>query len=330
MDEVVALAETPQQKARAGVLSRAWDFYEASALAYRAEVQAQTMVPRTEAEALKLLDDAPNFAMTQRRTELIARMQDPKDPHTATDYSRMNLDYAPALRGERWGAGFLMNLLPWVEKSATVRARMEALTKSDIAVVREQAALVLLIAEGRSTPVTKNPSFEEGALKPGTAISDAVPENVVGDAAFGWNLWKIKDETGTFALSEAQAHSGKRSLLVDKMGNGAPTQHINFEPGRYYAIAHVFAPSNNKTQGSVTVAIQAIGHDGKWVGRDQGGRFDAKISPQAGVWQSVVVPFELKEEQRESIKTLQLIVGFQNFAPDSHVFMDDAGIYKIP
>src|SRR5690606_34381013 len=105
--------------------------------------------------------------------------------------SRMNLDYAPALRGERWGAGLLINLLPWVEKSATVRSRMEALTKSEMPVIREQAALTLLIAEGKSTPVSKNPSFEEGTLKPGSTVSDAVPENVVGDAAFGWNLWKI-------------------------------------------------------------------------------------------------------------------------------------------
>jgi hypothetical protein len=48
------------------------------------------------------------------------------------------------------------------------------------------------------------------------------------------------------------------------------------------------------------------------------------------VWQSVIVPFELKEEQRASIKNLQLIVGFNGFAPDSQIFVDDAGIYKIP
>jgi hypothetical protein len=330
MDEVVALAQTPQQKARAGVLSRAWDFYEASALAYRAEVQAQTVVPRDEAQALKLLDDVSGLAMTQRRTELIARMLDPKDPNTATDYSLMSLSYAPALRGERWGATLLMNLLPWVQKSAKVRARMEALTTSEMPVIREQAAFALLIADSKSTAVTKNPSFEEGILKAGAAISDAVPEKVVGDAAFGWNLWKIKDEKGTFALSEAQAHSGKRSLLVDKMGSGAPTQYINFEPGRYYAIAYVLAPTTNKTQGTASVVIQGIGHDGKWVSRDQRGRFETKISPKGGVWQSVIVPFELKEEQRASIKNLQLIVGFNDFAPDAQIFVDDAGIYKIP
>jgi hypothetical protein len=76
--------------------------------------------------------------------------------------------------------------------------------------------------------------------------------------------------------------------------------------------------------------IQGIGHDGKWVSHAQRGRFETKLTPKGGLWQSVVVPFELKEEQRAAIKTLQLIVGFNRFAPDSHIFVDDAGIYKIP
>jgi len=330
MDEVVELAQTPEQKARAGVLSRSWDFYEASALAYRAEVEAQTAIPHTETEALHLLDNVSGLAMTQRRTELIAQMQDPKNPHTATDYSRMNLDYAPALRGEHWGSGYLTNLLPWVQKSAKVRARMEELAKSGTPVIREQAAFILLIADSKSVAVTKNPSFEEGTLKASAAINGAVPANTVGDAAFGWALWKLKGETGTFALSESQAHSGKRSLLAEKMGNGAPTQYINFEPGRYYAIAYVLAPTTNTSQGKVRLAIQGIGHDGKWVSRAQGGRFEAAISPRGGQWQSVIVPFELKEEQQASIKKLQLIVGTSGLAPDSQIFLDDAGIYKIP
>jgi hypothetical protein len=330
MNEVMALAQTPQQKKRAGVLGRAWDFYEASALSYRTEIQAQTMLPRTEEEALKLLDEVPNLAMTQRRNELLARMQDRNHPDAATDYSLMDLGYAPALRGERWGSSLLFNLLPWVPKSEKVRQRLEALTHSQVPVVREQAAFTLLVASGKAVPVTNNPSFELGTLSAGAATSDAVPEKAVGDAAFGWTLWKIKDEKGTFALSNEQAHSGKRSLRVDKMGSGAPTQHAPFAPGRYYAIAHVLAPETNKTEGTFSLVVQAIKPNGGWVGSDQNGRFEAKITPKGGMWQSVVVPFEIKEEQRVTIKTLQLIVGVGDWGSDSHVFVDDAAIYKIP
>jgi hypothetical protein len=42
------------------------------------------------------------------------------------------------------------------------------------------------------------------------------------------------------------------------------------------------------------------------------------------------VPFELKESQSESIKTLQLIIGFKDFDPEQKMFLDNVGIYKLP
>jgi hypothetical protein len=114
------------------------------------------------------------------------------------------------------------------------------------------------------------------------------------------------------------------------MQSGAPTQTIPFAPGRYYAVAFVNAAGAKNARGSIMVAVQGISHDGQWVTAANHGRFENSIKPQGSQWIPIVVPFELKESQSESIKTLQLIIGFKDFDPEQKMFLDNVGIYKLP
>jgi hypothetical protein len=330
IDDAVRLAQTPQQKARAQVLQRAWDFYEASALVYRAEVLSHTAIVESEADALRLLERAPQMDLAARRMQLYEKSRDPQNPNVATDYLRFELDYAPALRGEDWGSGVLWRAMPWISRSPKVRARFEELAASPSPVVSRQAKFALQIADDRSTPVTKNPSFEDGALLASATVTGTAPDNVVGDAAFGWNLWKEVGEKGTFALSEEIAYSGKRSLVISNMQSGAPTQSIPFAPGKYYAIAFVNAAGAQNARGGVMVAVQGLGPKGEWIPATKQGRFENSVKPQGNQWIPVVVPFELKAEQSADIKNLQLIIGFTHFAPGQKMFLDNVGIYKLP
>jgi hypothetical protein len=220
--------------------------------------------------------------------------------------------------------------MPWISRSAKVRARFEELAASTSPAVSSQARFALIVAEGKSTPVTKNPSFEDGDLLASATVTGAAPDKVVGDAAFGWNLWKGDGEKGTFALNDEITYSGKRSLVISNMKSGAPTQSIPFAPGHYYAIAYVNAAGAQKGRGSIMVAVQGISPDGKWVTAANQGRFENSIKPEGSQWIPIVVPFELKEGQSESIKNLQMIIGFSNFGPGQKMFLDDVGIYKMP
>ncbi len=330
IDDAVRLAETPQQKARAQVLQRAWDFYEASALVYQAEVLSHTAIVASEDDALRLLDRAPQMDLAAKRLQLYEKSRDPKNPNVATDYLRFELDYAPALRGEDWGSGILWRALPWISRSAKVRSRFEELAASTSPTVSRQTRFALQIADDKSTSITKNPSFEDGALLASATVTGTAPDNVVGDAAFGWNLWKGDGEKGTFALSEQEANTGKRSLVISNMQSGAPTQTIPFAPGRYYAVAFVNAAGAKNARGSIMVAVQGISPDGKWVTAANQGRFENSIKPQGSQWIPVIVPFELKESQSESIKTLQLIIGFKDFDPGQKMYLDNVGIYQLP
>ncbi|MBP1991889.1 DUF4838 domain-containing protein [Paenibacillus eucommiae] len=69
LEEVVAKAETDEQKKRAGLLLRSFEYYEASALSYpRVE---ETAVPSNEQEALKMLDFIKeSVVMAKKRIEL--------------------------------------------------------------------------------------------------------------------------------------------------------------------------------------------------------------------------------------------------------------------
>src|SRR5690606_20469316 len=119
-----------------------------------------------------------------------------------------------------WGSSLLWRVLPWVAKSAHVKARMEKLAASTDPAVSEPAQLILETANGKSVLVSKNPSFEEGTT--------------------GWTTWDKSAESSTYhqgiwKVTPAQAHSGKHSLMIKGLGRGAPIQDIAYEPGTYYA-----------------------------------------------------------------------------------------------
>ena len=75
LESTVSKAETAPQKARATLLLRAFEYYEASAYAYaanRAQGDAVAAAPQTEAEALTAVDKGMRaFEMVQRRERLV-------------------------------------------------------------------------------------------------------------------------------------------------------------------------------------------------------------------------------------------------------------------
>lgn len=305
MDEVVRRADTPQRKARAEFLRRTWDYYEASAYAYRAETLAQSVVT-SESEALALLDSAPLMTMAQRRLDLLNKARDPKGPHAALDFNHQNpADYV-GWRSDTWGKGLLLTALPWVNRSAKVKAKLHELTQSRAQVVSEQARFVLKIATNGAVSVTSNPSFEEGKN--------------------GWGMWGSEGEKGTFEIVDDILTAGKQGLVALGIKNGAPTQTVPLSTGSYYATARIFVPQAQQANGTFTVIVQGKDKDGGWLSDV---RFERAVTPQPGKWLDIVMPFEITKEQGEIVKSAQLILSIRDFDGDKKLYLDEAGIFDL-
>ena len=124
LDTCIDKCQTDKQRARAKLLEKAFQYYEASALAYLADRKLPPTI-ETEAQALAALNSA----------------------ETAMHMAR-----------NMWA------VMGWVAKgNNAVRQRVAELTdSSESEHVRDQAGLMLAIVDGNITPISKNHSFEEG------------------------------------------------------------------------------------------------------------------------------------------------------------------------
>jgi len=74
MERVVSRAGTPEQQARARILMLAFEYYEASVLAYRGQRLPTAASPRTAADALMMLDESQRTLLAQqRRLEILLK-----------------------------------------------------------------------------------------------------------------------------------------------------------------------------------------------------------------------------------------------------------------
>jgi hypothetical protein len=235
------LADTPERKARVAKLKEMWDFYKASIITYQGENLASKADAQSETQALELLDKAESvMTQSRRRRELLASFQ--KDPLYAA--SAGYITQYPATAGGSWGSSLLWRVLPWVEKSAAIKTRMQQLAESSDPEMRQQANLILQTVNGKSTLVSANASFEDGTK--------------------GWNTWDKNGEDsifhkGIWTISTDVAHSGTHSFLIQGLGRGAPMQNIPYAAGTYFARAYCYVPKDSKI-GTASLTLSVVGN----------------------------------------------------------------------
>jgi len=205
MQGVVAKAKTPRQKARAGLLALAWEYYEASAVAYSGNRKAEEVTVDSEADALAIVDQAGRcLEMGRRRQQLVTEVF-PKHPELLHP---IDFDRYPLLRGDQWGAGLIWAALDWAGKSEKVRQRLRELADPSKA-ASLPAKTMLLVLDKASQPVSKDPSFE-------------APE---GKWPAAWSRW-IKENVGSIEISPKAAHSGETGALCRGVKRGGPLQSV--------------------------------------------------------------------------------------------------------
>lgn len=315
LEACLARCKTDKQRARARLLEKAFEYYEASALAYLADHQLPPTM-ETEAQALTALDGAvTGMVMATKRRRLALEVY-PKDPvllHPLT------LERYGALSGETWGGNGMWAAMSWVLKGDNpVRKRVVELAQSSKSErVREQAALMLAIADGRTTPVSKNPSFEEGE----------------GNLSADWSYWVKPDPVtkrpvGRMLRSTDHAHAGKYSLLCDAMYRGGPVNTIRpLPPGKYCALAWVFVDASEGADSKGTCELVITPRDDD--GRNLPGP-STKITPPLRRWTLIVAGGEIKQEIKGKEVThalmIPIVTGFRN---GGKVYWDEVALYRV-
>ena len=299
LEAAVAKARTDPQKARAGLLLRAFEYYEASAVAYAAPDEAGGAID-DEAAALAVLGEGITRAEMgiKRRGIVEALSADPVLQHSLT------LDRFPALSGDSWGATSLWTVFDWLDRSDAVKQRVQELTESDYSqAVRDQAQTMLLVADNAGENLCPDPSYEEGGK---------------------WSSW-VKWATGTMRVVEDEVRTGARSMLCDGMKRGGPNQTLPAPPGRYAAVCFVKVPDGQDSQGTVEIAMTPRDAD-----HNNLPSISTTITPVSGRWQAVATGGEIPEIlSGKDVAEMLLVVIVNGFEPDEKVYIDDVSLYRL-
>jgi hypothetical protein len=306
LDEALALADTPQHKARVAKLREMWEFYRASTVAYRG---LNAPAPQTEAQALQYLSDAVSVtdAAQKRRDLLEAFKTDPLYAAVADYVARYD-----GTRGESWGQGTLWSLLPWAQKSAAVKARVQQVAATGSPVARSGAALMLRVLDNPGTQLLKNADFVGGIKE--------------------WSIWDKNSEEpaifhkGTFTPGEEYSRDG-HSLLVQGLGRGALMQTVPYAPGSYY-IGLRYEMPKAVTGATVTLLIRLLDENGKEVQLKSALLPASNVALKAGAPDAAMVPFELPAEAGNA-KSMRLMLVLNGFGPDGQIYVDDLSLYRL-
>jgi len=307
LDTVLAKAQTDTQKARATLLLRAFEYYEATAYAYKTRSLPLDVAIETDEQALAVLEDAvqaQGFAEKRRRLALEVFPDDPVLVHP------IPITRSSLLKGDSWGPGSLWRVYDVAARAdGAVRQRIRELAeKAEGTNVRAQAQMMLAMMGDTLEPLTANASFEEGD----------------GAAAEGWSWW-VKWGVGGMRRTDDVAHTGAYSVLCDGMKRGGPVQEMPITPGAYGCVCFVYVPEGQEPTGSVELSMTLRNAAG-----DNLPSSSSQITPPPGRWTAVAVaaevPATIGEEEVAKVMPILIVDGFE---PDEKVYFDDLALYRL-
>jgi hypothetical protein len=313
LEQTIARTKTDKQQARAEALEKAFQYYEASALAYLLSRNLPTAAA-TEEEALTLLEKGSKALEMAHKRQHLATVVYPQDPLLihGTDFHHY---HTPS--GVTWGAGTIWAMANWVRRGDNaVRRRVAQLAQSaEAEVVREQATVLLRVVEGRTTPVNRNGSFEEGE----------------GEAAAGWSYWLKPDvppekPIGHMGRSREVAHTGDYSLLVDGAQRAAPLQTVAFPgPGKYAITAWVYVPADQPRRGFLEFVVASLAPGERVLAT-----VATRLEPVPGEWSLAVLGFDLAEKVNDQlVHYVRLIPTVNGYEQGGKVYFDDLTLHRL-
>ena len=305
LEAAVAAAATDDQRARANLLLRAFEYYEASAVAYPRDEPAPVLA--TEAEALEWLEHVVWRAELAQKRRTLVKEEFNNHPflHHCTD-----IDRHAAISGLDWAAADLWTLFDWASRSETVRDAIALQAGAEAAPVglRMHAQTMLATLDPETEPLTGNASFEDGT----------------GAQATGYSYW-LQDAVGKLIRSEEAAHTGEFGIIAEGVQYGGPHQSVEFLPGRYCLVASIFLPEGQPEGGFIDLSLRAISDTNSNL--SAGGT--ASITPVPGVWHTVATVMDATEPPAGAQK-IRSGIWARNFPAGKVVYFDDLRLIRLP
>ena len=342
LNEAYELADTPQRKMRVGKLRDVWlRFYQPNIVVYQGEHKKSEPV-QTEAQALAMIDEAAAVKKaSQTRQEFLRALPSYDCDPFYNFMAKRPSDINKYLGGDWKGDSLLWDLLPWIKKSAAVKARMEKLASEASPSMQQNIHLLLSAANGLGEQLLANPSFEEG-----TAHWDLRQITVNFPAAY----YKLDDANtphksmleSAVQVQSQNVHSGKSSLEVAAAHDGVKTlqfqyisQDIPYQAGNYYFEAQFYQPKNSPMS-YVMDQVQLLDADGKEIKNVPGMIAANKVNLTPGEWTTFRAPIVVPETKTPAsklritiiVRTLT-VVPLGNFNANQKTFMDDVNLYRI-
>jgi hypothetical protein len=251
LEQVVANAGTDKQQARANLLMKAFEYYEASVLSYP---QANEP-PADTAAALVLLEEAVDtfeerLQMAEKRIVLLEQFR--SDPALFQPFDARSFNQ---LMWSGWNVAEFWQLVEYMREQETsggpVRTRAADLSATHSSLRAREFATMLLHAVSEPNLVL-NPSFQN---------SEA------GDAtkAPPWELLSRSTASRVIQRVEGTGYTDNASMMVYGKGWGGPSQVIDVQPGLVDFSFHYHMPAGGNTSASMQWGFDLLDDQGNWL-----------------------------------------------------------------
>ncbi len=319
LERAVAKACTTRQKARAKLLLKAFEYYEASAYAYASRPLQPTKaaggrgpdlsvaMPRSEAEARAVLRKGLRCLEMAEKRQRLVQEEFAKDPVLVHP---LGADRLPAIGGTHSGVGLLWTTLDWAGKSDSIRRELTDLAQCSRPTACLHAKAMLAVLDPHTAPVSANPSFEE----------------LQGRWPAAWRPW-INDRTGTLTAVPEAARSGKIGICAKGIKRGGPYQDFEAVAGRYAATALIRVPRTARTRATITLSVSPLDEKGHSLTP-----LSTTIRADQCDWTRLAVAGDVPPERSKKtpVKRLRLCVILDSLGTDEEVHVDDVAVYRIP
>jgi len=303
LEAAVANAGSDRQRARANLLLQAFEYYEASAIAYPRPEPAPKLATETEAERwLERVVQRSHNAQRRRQLSAQSFRNHPFLHHC------MDIDRYAAISGGNWGAQDVCQLFDWALRSKTIRGRFQELAERGRSEsLQSQAAAMLTCIEPSQFPITLNASFEQGS----------------GGRATGWSVW-LQDGVGSLKRTDRMAHSGQFAMLGEGIQYGGPHQSIEFAPGVYCLMARLFIPDGQPPGGFVDVCLRALDD----ANHNLPGGGTTSSTPTPGGWRTIMTVMDAREPPGGAVR-IRAGVWARNFPAEKQIYIDDMNLFRL-
>ncbi|RAV22530.1 DUF4838 domain-containing protein [Paenibacillus contaminans] len=313
MEAVVANAQTQQQKKRAEILMRAFEYYEASILSYPGSKPYEPITNSAQGVS----------ALNQMMVKLKKADQRLKLVDEFAGHEILQHPFTPAEGGMAWSgvnSNDVMALVEWMKdepSNGEVRSyAVQLADDAELEYARNYVKLLLALADQAET-LNENASLETGLG--GQVMNDAPP----------WWYWmEYGQDENNMHRTDTVAYSGVYSLETIGLKLGGPVQEVDVQPGYHGMSVYYYTPAGTDTNGKIIVGMNLLDANNQWLGSM--GTETKAVSDSAGRWSIVEWVGKIPQQiHGVPVSKAQIIVQIRDFTGTEPLYLDDINFFRL-